>query len=193
VVAYLDLHDPRCYTLSGWLTLAARRCQWSTLPSTLADFAESVEATQTKGQRLVLCLDQFEEVTKRRDEFTRDFFLTLRACSEQRLSIVTASQRPLSELTERDDPSSPFFNAFPLLRLGPLRREDVEDLVNLHRPGTPAFTIEEKEAILEFAKGHPLAVQVACYYVLEAKSAESISAAIRKATDEMRIILPHGW
>jgi len=193
VVAYLDLHDPRCYTLAGWLTLAARRCQWSTPPTTLADFAESVEAAQTEGLRLVLCLDQFEEVTKRREEFTRDFFLTLRSCSEQRLSIFTASQRPLSELTERDDPSSPFFNAFPLLRLGPLRRADVEDLVNLHRPGTPAFTTEEKGAILEFAEGHPLALQVACYYVLEAKNAESISAAIRKAADEMSVILPHGW
>jgi uncharacterized protein len=194
VVAYLDLQDPRCYTLTGWLSQAAKQCKWSTPATTLTDFAECVEAAQAQGLRPVLCLDEFEELTTRRAEFTRDFFLTLRACAQQGLSIVTASQRPLSELTDRGDPTSPFYNTFPLLRLGPFRPADAQDFLNLHRPGTPAFTPNERAAILEFAKGHPLALQVACFHVLEAKqNSNSLTAALRKASDDMDAHLPGGW
>jgi class 3 adenylate cyclase len=194
VVAYLDLQDPRCYTLTGWLSQATRQYQWSTTAATLTDFAECVEAALTQGSHPVLCLDEFEELTMRRAEFTRDFFLTLRACAQRGLSIVTASQRPLSELTERGDPSSPFYNTFPLLRLGPFRPVDAQDFVSLHRPGIPAFTREEKTAIIEFASGHPLALQVACFHALEAKqNGDSLTAAMQKSVDDMNAHLPDGW
>jgi hypothetical protein len=79
------------------------------------------------------------------------------------------------------------------LPLGPFRPADAEDFVSIHRPGAPAFTPDEKGAILEFATGHPLALQVACYHMLEAKNSESISGSIIKAANEIRIILPRGW
>jgi len=126
-VAYLDLQDPRCYTLKGWLALASRQCNWTTPPATLADFADCVDAALSGSQHLVLCLDEFEELTARRDEFTRDFFMTLRSCAQRGLSVVTVSQRPLSELTDRHDPTSPFYNTFPLLRLAPFSPADAED------------------------------------------------------------------
>lgn len=194
VVAYLDPQDPRCHTLSGWLSVVARQCHWSTTATTLADFAECVEAGLEQGVRSVLCLDEFEELTMRPTEFTRDFFLTLRFCGQKGMSILTASRRPLSQLTDPSDKLvSPFYNAFPLLRLGPFPPSDAKDFVNLRRSGAPAFTTEEKDEILEFAKGHPLALQVACYYVLEAKNRESVSEAILKAADEMEVMLPDGW
>jgi class 3 adenylate cyclase len=193
-VAYLDLQDPRCYTLKGWLALAARGCRWATPPATLAEFADCVDAALSSGQRPVLCLDEFEELTARRDEFTRDFFMTLRSCAQRGLSVVTASQRPLSELTDRGDPTSPFYNTFPLLRLGPFTPADASDFVNLYRAGVPRFTDDERRAILDFAKGHPLALQVACFHVLEAKGGSaSLPAAIQQAADEMKVLLPDGW
>lgn len=194
VVAYLDLQDPRCYTLRGWLRLAAREYKSTPSALTLSDFAEWVDATLAKDLRLILYLDEFEELTTRCTEFTRDFFLTLRACAQQGLSIVTASQRPLSELTDRGDPTSPFYNTFPLLRLGPFRTADAEDFVSLHRPGTSGFSSDERRAILEFAKGHPLALQVACFHMLEAKQhGESLIAAVQKSADDMNSHLPSGW
>ncbi|HEX8071535.1 MAG TPA: adenylate/guanylate cyclase domain-containing protein [Pyrinomonadaceae bacterium] len=193
-VAYLDLQDPHCYTLTGWLSQAAKQCHWSTPATTLTDFADCVETALTRGLRPVLCLDEFEELTTRRAEFTRDFFLTLRACAQQGLSIVTASQRPLSELTDRGDPTSPFYNTFPLLRLGPFRPTDAQDFLTFHRPGTPPFSPDERAAILDFAKGHPLALQVACFHVLEAKqNGDTLTAALRRADDEMSVLLPGGW
>ncbi len=72
-------------------------------------------------------------------------------------------------------------------------KEEAEDFVNTYRAGVPFFTPGEKEEILNFAQDHPLALQVACYYALEAKQRESISSALRKADEEMKAMLPHGW
>jgi uncharacterized protein len=193
-VAYLDLQDPRCYTLKGWLSLASRQCNWTTTPATLADFADCVDAAIADGQRPILCLDEFEELTARRDEFTRDFFMTLRSCAQRGLSVVTVSQRPLSELTDRGDPTSPFYNTFPLLRLGPFSASDASDFLNIYRAGVPRFSDDERRAILDFAKGHPLALQVACFHVLESKGGGmSLTVAIQQAADEMKVLLPDGW
>lgn len=193
-VAYLDLQDPRCYTLNGWLSLASRQCNWTTPAATLADFADCVDAAISDGQRPVLCLDEFEELTARRDEFTRDFFMTLRSCAQRGLSVVTVSKRPLSELTDRGDPTSPFYNTFPLLRLGPFAPADASDFINLYRAGVPRFSDDERRAILDFAKGHPLALQVACFHVLESKGGgASLTAAIQQAADEMKVLIPDGW
>ena len=59
-----------------------------------------------------LRFDEFEELTLRPDELTREFFLTLRFCSQRGISIVTAAQQPLSEITDPSDATSPFFNTF---------------------------------------------------------------------------------
>jgi class 3 adenylate cyclase len=194
VVAYLDLQDPRCHTLSKWLALASRQFGWPVTPASLADFIEQVEGVLAGGRHPVLCLDEFEELTKHRGEFTRDFFLTLRACGQMGMSIITASQRPLHELTDASDPTSPFYNTFPLLRLGPFAAADAEDFVNLRRAGVPPFRPEEKKAILEFAKGHPLALQVACSNVLDAREdGASLVVTIQKSYDDMKVHLPQGW
>ena len=191
VIAYLDLQDPRCFTLSGWLGFASRQFGWPATPASLTEFVEHAEKMHADGRHPVLCLDEFEQLMRRRDEFTPDFFFTLRACGQKGISIVTASRRPLSELTETSDPTSPFYNTFPLLRLGPFAREDEEDFANLRRPGVSPFKPDERAAILDFAKGHPLALQVACFHVLEAKqSGESLIITMRKAADDIGTHLP---
>jgi class 3 adenylate cyclase len=194
LVAYMDLQDPRCYTLRGWLAYAARQFGWTPAPADLAEFAEAADKALTDGRRPVLCLDEFERLTKRREEFTHDFFMTLRSSGQRGLSIVTSSQHPLHELTDTSDPTSPFYNTFPLLRLGPLARADASDFLNLYRPGVPPFKPEERAAILDFAKGHPLALQLACFNILESKQdGTSLFAAIRKSDDDMKAHMPQGW
>lgn len=192
-VAYLDLQDPRCYTLSGWLALAARQFGWTPAPATLADFADRAEQTLADGRRPILCLDEFEHLRTHRDEFTQDFFMTLRSCGQRGMSIITASQRPLHELTDTSDPTSPFYNTFPLLRLGPFSAADAEDFLNLHRPGIPPFKPDERAAILDFAKNHPLALQLACFHVLEAREDNTTLAALQRSADDMKAHLPQGW
>ncbi len=193
-VAYLSLQDPRAFTLSGWLAMVSQKFGWAERATSLADFAERVEAMISQRVRPVLCMDEFREPFSRCDEFTRDFFLTLRSCGQQGMSIVTASQKTLGELTDPVDPTSPFYNTFPLLRLGHFKEEDAKDFIAIHRPGIPSFTQDEKAAVVEFAKGHPLALQVACFHVIEAKeSGESLTTAMRKAADDMSNHIPAGW
>jgi hypothetical protein len=195
VVAYFDLHNPQCFTLLGWLGLTSRLFRWTPPSTSLAEFTEYVEDMVSQGRRPVLCLDEFGELMIRQSEFTRDFLVTLRACGQKGMSIITASQRPLSELTDQNDRAiSPFYNTFPLLRLGSFVAADAEDFVTLHRPGAPSFTPGEKEAILEFVRGHPLALQVACFHILEAKeNGESLRTAMGRAEDNMRAHLPAVW
>src|SRR5262249_19739570 len=144
VVAWLDLQAPYCFTLSGWLRRVGRQFGWPTPPAGLTAFAEGVEEMLDQGRRPVLCLDEFEELTHHPAEFTRDFFLTLRACGQQGLSILTASARPLSELTDPTDSVSPFYNTFPLIRLGSFSATDAAAFVSISRPIVPPFTSEEQ-------------------------------------------------
>jgi len=97
-------------------------------------------------------------------------------------------------LTDPGDPSSPFYNVFNLLRVRAFSTESAAHFVSAWRPGIPSFSDEEKAAILKFAKGHPLALQVACYYVFEAKlNGSALAAAIREARDEMKGLVRNGW
>jgi Adenylate cyclase, family 3 (some proteins contain HAMP domain) len=193
VVAYVDQQDASCNTRQGWLKHVGKKWHWKTDVSDLAEFSEQLDEMLTQKLRPVLCMDEFEEMTARPKEFPHDFFVALRACGQKGLSIITTSKKPLSQLTDPQDSSSPYFNTFSLLPLGVLTNEEAEDFVNTYRPGVQLFTPDEKKRILKFAKRHPLALQVACYYAIEAKDRESISAALHKASDEMKAILPQGW
>lgn len=193
VVAYVDQQDPRCFTRRGWLKYVGGKWHWDAPASDLAEFSEEIDEMLAQNLRPVLCLDEFEEMRARPAEFTRDFFVGLRACGQKGLAIVTASRKPLNELTDPQDLSSEFFNTFPLLQLGVFTIKEADDFVNTYRAGAPPFTPDEKKRILKFAKLHPLALQVASYYMLEAKDRESIPAALSKATAEMKAMLPQGW
>jgi len=194
IIAYMDLQDPHCFTQSGWLRQISRLFAWSSTAKDLEEFVDGIEAMITAGKRPVLCLDEFEELTMRRTEFTRDFFLTLRSCGQKEVSIITASQQPLGELIEYGKPSSPFHNIFPKLQLGPFAEADAKEFVTIYRPGIAPFTNEEKQAILEFAKGNPLALQVASFQVAEERAqGGTLHTAIRQADDDMRHYLPNRW
>ena len=193
VVAYVDQQDARCFSQTSWLEYVGRKWHWDVTVKRFSEFSEGVDKMLARNLRPVLCIDEFEEMAARADEFTNDFLLALRSCGQRGLAILTSSKKRLTELTNPQNTSSAFFNTFPLLPLGVLMKEEAEDIVNTYRPGVPSFTPGEKEEVLNFAQYHPLALQVACYYVLEAKKRESIATALRKADDEMKAMLPHGW
>lgn len=190
-VAYLDLQDPRCFTLSGCLEQASGQFGWATPARSLAELAEGVDTMLSRGGRPVLCLDEFDEMRRRPGEFTRDVFMALRASGQRGMAVLTTSQQLLSTLTDPKDPSSPFYNTFPVVQVGPFSSENADDFLALYRPGVPPFEAEEQTAILEFAKGHPLALQVACLHVLQAKEGgEPPVAALQRAAGEMAAYLP---
>ena len=192
LVAVMDMQNPICFTLSGFLRHAARQFDWSSVPTTLTEFAEQVETLCKQNIHLIMCIDEFEEFTLRRDEFTRDFFLTLRACNGMGMSVITTSRQPLSTLTDPHDPTSPFYNIFHLFPLSVFTPEDSADFLILFRPGISAFMPQEQDRIQEFTHNHPMALQIACYHVIEAnRNGASLSSAIQQATVEIRALLPN--
>jgi hypothetical protein len=194
LVAYLDLQDPHCHTVGGFWERTAAAWADSSVPASPADMAERIEEWRKRGRRPVLCLDDFEALASRPREFTSDFFFDLRAIAQQGMSVVTASQQPLSAVLSVSNPVSPFFNIFAILRLGPFTKEDAVGFVALHRPGVPPFAPEEQTAILALAKGHPLALQLACFRVLHAKKdGESLETAMQRAAADIQAQLPAGW
>jgi hypothetical protein len=191
VLAYIDLHDARSYQLAGWLRRVSEKLRWSTPATNLGEFNEHIEEMVKRNVLPVLCLDEFEEFTMRRNEFDRDFFMNLRHCGNQGMAIFTASRLQLNELTEPKDPTSPFYNTFPLLQLGPFSDEVVHDFISLFRPGIPPFEVAEKEAIRAFAKGYPLALQVACLHVVDSRTnGFPLDVALQKAADDLKSYSP---
>ncbi len=186
-VVYLDLLSPRSRTIGGLLEMIGEQWQCDSPLRSLTDLEERVSAINARGSRPVLCLDEFNELARRPEEFTSDFFLDLRGLAQQGMAILTTARKPLCELVPGHTPASPFFNIFPILRLGPFAEKDAEDFVTLRRPGAPPFTPEEKRAILEFAKGYPVALQTACFHVLQAKrGGANLSDAMARAEDEVK-------
>jgi transcriptional regulator with XRE-family HTH domain len=186
IVAYVDLQHPRCFTLAGWLEHTARLFGMAAAGIDLVGLSEGLDDLIAAGCHPVLCLDEFEELTHRRQEFTHDFFAALRSCGQRPMTIITGSQKRLIELTDARDPSSPFYNIFPLLDLGPFSEADAEDYVTLERPGVRPFSRAERRRILDFAGGHPLALQVACSHVqAAAENGDGLDAALGRAAQEM--------
>src|SRR5579862_8593022 len=103
VVASMDMRHPACFTLADFLRRAGLLFGWPQPPASLTEFAESIETMCRQQKRPILTIDEFEEFTMRRNEFGRDFFLTLRSCSQMGMSVVTTSLRPLSQLTDRSE------------------------------------------------------------------------------------------
>jgi hypothetical protein len=186
-VAYLDLQSEECRTVSDVYTKAAEA--WGVGGQHAKDEAisKTVKELSKGGLRVVLCLDEFARIVRRPDEFTIDFFLGLRSLGQSGLTIFTSTRQVLHELIPAYNPTSPFFNIFALLRIGLFSDEDAAAFVDVPREGVPPFSYEEKSAILSFAKGHPLALQIACLNVLFAKqNGEGLTTALAMANEDMQ-------
>ena len=187
----MDSQLPQCFTLAGWLKRVSQQFGWNPAATSLTEFAEHIDENITAGRRLVLCLDEVPELIARKEQFPRDFLLTLRACGQLGLSIVTAAFKPLSELTDPEDDVSPFYNTFPLLELGRFTDDEASDFVKTQRLGIPKFKKAKRTAILDFARNHPLALQIGCQHVLShTVNGDAVGVALREAERDIRTQLP---
>jgi hypothetical protein len=188
VIAYIDLQDARCNTLPGWLAQVSKKFSWTQTATSLAEFNEGIDEMISRKLQPVLCLDEFEVFKMRPDHFTWDFFFNLRSAGGRGLTMITASQSPLNKLTDPNDTIlSPFYNIFNPVKLGPFKREVIDDFLSLLRPDIPPFDPEEKEAIRTFSRGYPLALQVACFHVVNGKKEGlPLSTAMNEAKEELK-------
>ena len=128
-------------------------------------FEAVVRRLNQRGLKLVILLDDFEHLAAN-PEVDRSFYNALRSAAGRfQLAFVTTSAKPLIDLTYAhgtlDILSSPFFNIFAAIRLGPLSEDEARLLVSALR------SPEREAAIVELVGGHPWALQLACDYAWE--------------------------
>jgi uncharacterized protein len=132
----------------------------------LTAFDQAIKARAEAGERLVLCLDEFEALFENPAEFNNAFFNHLRTMvNHRRLALVTASRQPLEIYSLEKRLTSPFFNVLSITALGDFTEAEALQFLALHHP-TVNFTEDELRFITSWLDPHPLKLQVLCDYVL---------------------------
>jgi hypothetical protein len=118
---------------------------------------------KAEGWRLIVMLDEFNDLLYHPILNTAEFFGSLRSLATRArsaLALIIATPRSLSDLniaTEQfSRAGSPYFNFLAEIPLGPLSLRDVSDL--LKRVGD-RFTSQDRRFVSEIAGGHPYLVQ----------------------------------
>jgi uncharacterized protein len=182
---YVDLQDAHCHKLEGLLKYVLGELKVPAKP-TLANFQEAVEDLNRNGIYPVLCLDEFEHLTKHKDQFPDDVFEVWRSlASGSKLAFITASQTSLGQLIQQGNLTSTFHNIFIYLELGNLTEPEARALLarNTDRP----FTEEEIGKLFKLASYHPAHLQIAAQLLYEAKANQPVNLTELKAEYEKRV------
>ncbi len=136
------------------------------------DTARDLQRT-IAGRKVVLFLDEFERTTDN-PNFPPDFFDALRGLAQTgELALVVATQTPLVDLVASGAIStSPFYNIFTRLDLGPLSPDEAFALL----VGTAAlagvtFDANTLVTAVALAEGHPFRLQLLGRLLFEAQQA----------------------
>ncbi|MBE2224612.1 MAG: hypothetical protein IAF02_23940 [Anaerolineae bacterium] len=174
--AYLDLQDARYHTLAGLLSGAVT--QWmqkagqneDEVVSTLADFSTWVRRFKAAGFLPVLCLDEFENLTKRPQEFTDDVFDSWRALGNAgQIAFITASLHSLSDLIKSGGLTSDFHTVFTELNCGLLDDSPARNLLTepMARSGIVVDVVLRND-LLAYCGPHPFYLQMMGFYFCDA-------------------------
>ncbi|MEP0749605.1 TniB family NTP-binding protein [Coleofasciculus sp. FACHB-501] len=138
VVIYLSLQDADCHTEKGFYQAVAealvnRVSGWklghlrNPLKAKLLHrqaFSDAIKQWKQQGVLPVLCLDDFESLLKRTEEFDNGFYDNLRSLMDDNaLMLVVASRKPLSVYGSEYRFVSQFFNLGHVLKLVELTPE----------------------------------------------------------------------
>lgn len=168
-------------------------------PSRLS-FEGAIRKLNRRELRIVIILDEFERLSANAS-LNVNFFNALRsAAGRYQLVFLTASSRPLIQLTysgrSQEILSSPFFNIFAPVFLRLLNEEEAHQLIRVpaQRSGR-AFSPEMEQFIYALAGGHPLALQVAAFHAWEVAAAgpEAEMEISRRAMQELHAHFQYYW
>ena len=175
--AYLDLQEKNYHTLKGLLNGAFH--QWMqgfadgkdiAYPSDLSEFTRSVRRLREQGYSPVLCLDEFENLIKRSDQFGDDTFETWRALANaKQVVFVTSSLLSLADLIESEGLTSSFYNVFYQLDLGLLDKASAHDLLTIPMTNQGlAVPVSAVNELLELCGYYPYYLQMGAFHFCDA-------------------------
>jgi hypothetical protein len=194
---YIDLDDPRCHTLGGLLLFILNELGSNLFSSSLnhpslrnlpendqikvpypnlVDFQRIIDTlTHEQNLYIVLCLDEFEHLIKRKSEFPDEVFETWRSMANSgRVAFLTASQTPLSDLTRQGNLTSPFYNIFQPIYLDNFTKTEALSLLDRGKKCDRPFTEEECDSILRLVGTNPAMLQMASSLLYEAKAEKTV-------------------
>jgi hypothetical protein len=138
-----------------------------------AAFGSAVRTWKQQGVLPVLCLDEFEALMEHANQFDNDFFNHLRALMDDNaVMFVIASFERLDVYQKRRSLTSRFFNLGHVHKLDRLRSGEADALVKLPAAGVTnaqsALKPFDQQTALDWGKGHPYLLQLACSVLCEA-------------------------
>ena len=131
----------------------------------LLAIAAAVDAAR---MRLVFLFDEFETVT-RNVAIGPQFFGTLRSLANvHAVAFVIASRRPLQSLCHSQEISeSPFFNIFAEVHLGPMRADEIHELITIPSAAAGMPLAPHETRIRDLGGNLPFFVQIAASAMVE--------------------------
>jgi len=123
-----------------------------------------------QGMAVAVLLDEFELLAVN-EHLTPYFFARLRGLTTKYgLAYLTASQRPLFDITADEEIlSSPFFNIFVTLPLGLYTEEEARTLIDSRLQGTAIeFAGALRDHLLYLVGPHPFFLHIAGYHAFQA-------------------------
>jgi transcriptional regulator with XRE-family HTH domain len=184
-LGYLDATLPGCATMAGFAQEALKQLGLPVpaTPTGLVDLQHGLQALTAEGEIPVLCIDEFEYFSKRRDEFNATFYQGLRAMTQQTppLVLVVVSRRPLyailshdnKDVSALDEETSLFFNIFEQITLKPFNDDEAEQFIR-EKSREAGFTKEESAYLWQYGKEGeqqwpPILLQIVGKMLLEDK------------------------
>ncbi len=161
-----------------------------------AVFEAAIRKLNQRGLRVVLMLDDFEQLTMN-PHVEVNFYNALRsAAGRLRLVFLTSTTRPLFELANFDDSkkilSSPFFNIFAQLFLGLLTESEARNMVRAPMEGAGiSVSAQLEDFIYQLVGGHPLALQIACCHAWD--SPVDLVEIEQKTIQDLEPFFQLGW
>lgn len=124
------------------------------------------ENLSARGERIVLCFDEFEKAIAHGDTLN-DLLEALRSAGSQgHIAMITATATPLDELVTGSRVTSPFHNIFSTVYLKPMTTADWQQIVRIgfERTNRP-LQLEQLDLVGFLSGGHPYLVQMASHFV----------------------------
>lgn len=190
-VGYLNAAGPGCATVKEFVKSALMALSLvgrvdTGIDADILALEEAMKNLHSGSRRImpVLCIDDFEYLLQKPDEFGLDFLESLRAIAQGNwiVLIIASEQTPLDSLNDAFKTST-FFNIFAEITLKPFDRKEAEQFMR-NKGQQVGFTPKEQTLLLEqttFLSEHeqkawyPARLQLAGQMLLEDKRAGTLS------------------
>ncbi|MBF0340111.1 MAG: ATP-binding protein [Magnetococcales bacterium] len=198
IVAYIDLKAINCTsTMLFYQTIAdgLRRAADTTVPShtkiikslhnvdNYQDFESALLDFEQSKICPILCIDEFEVLLKRIDQFDNNFFNNMRSLTNRSMiMLIITSIIPLGRLKFICKLTSEFFNGGNHINLGGFKEKEIGLFLRASQ-----FYKREKEEIRFLGKNHPFALALAATDTIETRTSGGIEQARKKFHQEIQV------